>query len=146
MCQYYVSITDAFYDTDTDTAANAANKKSRIRNKLTAWLFRHTLNEPASILLNSSLVAGVSCGDDLHGVKHESAPTSSQKGPTDDNGCTERKRGRIHLPTTAPHNEPPVRTQTHTDSNVWHTGQCSSSVHTEPSGATKQLKKPPLDC
>lgn len=44
-------------------------------------------NEAASILLNSSLVAGVSCEDDLYGVKHESAPTSSPG--------VKQKRGRL---------------------------------------------------
>lgn len=68
LCFYH---SDSFGD--TDRAANAANKRSRGRNKLTAWIL--DINEPASILLHSSLVVGVSFGDNLHGVKHERAPT-----------------------------------------------------------------------
>lgn len=34
-------------------------------------------------------------------------PESSQWGPTNGNGHARRRRGRINLPTTAPHNEPP---------------------------------------
>lgn len=66
---------DSFYD--MDTAANAANKKSR--SEISSPPDFLDINEPASILLNRVLVAGVSCGDDLHGVKPESAPTLSAR-------------------------------------------------------------------
>lgn len=68
-------------------------------------------------------------------------PESSQRGPTDDNSCTERRRGRIHLPTTAPHNEPPMRAQTHTDWFVWHAGHSAPALFTPNLyGAPKQLQ------
>lgn len=62
-------------------------------------------------------------------------PESSEKG-ADDNGCTEIRRGRIHLPTTAPHNEGPphhpLRAQpnTHRLTHMARRTRCSSSVHT----------------
>lgn len=76
MCQNYISVTLILF---------------MIRIQLLTLLIRRAgagissppdfldINEPASILLNSILVAGVSCADDLHGVKHESAPTLSAR-------------------------------------------------------------------
>lgn len=74
MCQNHVSITLMLFT---------------IQRQLLALLIRRAgagisspfdcldINEPASILLNNSLVEGVSCEDKLYGVKHESAPTLS---------------------------------------------------------------------
>lgn len=76
MCQNYVSITLMLFMIQIQLLMLLIRSAGAGISSLPDFL---DINEPASILLNSSLVAGISCGDDLHGVKHESAPTLSAR-------------------------------------------------------------------